>query len=236
MNDDVIKSLWDLGKRQEAQMDAQEINEILKKSVRSGWPQLRLNVWIYSAMTAVALIFSLLNVVGNLSNTPWDVVHFVLTVVTLVFLALSLRVLRKLRCLDEADQSVAVLVQRQMRFFHTTFEWWLWVASVTTWMLSFSVVVWIEDQVGSYSIVAPVEFAAISAAVIFGGYALLRMWHYPMLQRTLAALHDLESQITEQTQRVQAWRKYWIVATGILVVLVTAAVVWTFSVWIGGTR
>jgi len=25
--------------------------------------------------------------------------------------------------------------------------------------------------------------------------------HYPMLQRTLAALHDLESQITEQTQR-----------------------------------
>ena len=236
MNDDVIKSLWDLGKRQEAQMDTQEINDILKKSVRRGWPQLRLNVWIYGAMTAVALTFNLLNFVNNLSNAPWDMVHFVLTVVTLVFLALTMRVLRKLRGLDESDQSVAVLVQRQLHFFHSTFEWWLWVASVTTWMLSFSVVVWIEDQIDRFSIVAPVEFAAISAAVIFGGYALIRIGHYPMLQRTLAALHDLESQITEQTQRVQAWRKYWIIATGILIVLVTAAVVWTFSVWIGGMR
>jgi hypothetical protein len=236
MNDDVIKSLWDLGKRQEAQMDTQEINDILKKSVRRGWPQLRLNVWIYSAMTAIALIVNLLNVVGNLSNAPWNVIHFVLTVVTLVFIALTMRVLRKLRGLDEADQSVAVLVQRQLHFFHSTFEWWLWVASVTTWMLSFSVVVWIEDQIGRYGIVAPVEFVAISTAVIFGGYALLRLGHYPMLQRTLAALHDLESQITEQTERVQTWRKYWIIATGIMVVLVAAMVVWTIAVWIATTH
>jgi hypothetical protein len=236
MNNDVIKSLWELGKRQEPQMDAQEINDILKKSVRRGWPQLRLNVWIYGAMATVALIFSSLNFVGNLCNSPWNVVHLVLTVMALVFLALSMRVERKLRGLDESDQSVAVLVQRQMRFFHSTFEWWLWVASVTTWMLSFSVVVWIEDQIGRYSIVAPVEFVAISAAVIFGGYALLRLGHYAMLQRTLAALHDLESQITEQTQRVQAWRRYWIIATGILVVLITAAVVWTIAVWIAAAR
>jgi hypothetical protein len=232
MKDDVIKSLWEQGKQQEPKMDAREINDILKKSVRKGWPKLRLNVWVSSAMTAVALIFNVLNFVGNLSSPPWNVVHLVLAAMTLVFLALSMRVLRKLRGLDEADQSVAILVQRQIRFFHTTFEWWLWVASVTTWMVSFSVVVWIEDQIGRYSIVAPVEFAAVSAAVIFGGYALLRLGHYPMLQRTLAALHDLESQITEQTQRVQAWRKYWIIAAGILVVLTTAAVVWTMTVWI----
>jgi hypothetical protein len=231
MNDDVIKSLWDQGKRQEPQMDPQEINDILKKSVRRGWPKLRLNVWICGAMTVVGLIFDVLNFVGNLTNSPWVVVHLVLTVIAFGFLALSMRVLRDLRGLDESNETVAVLVQRQLRFFHTTFEWWLWIASVTTWMLSFSVVVWIEDQVGRYSIVAPVEFIAVSAAVIFGSYALLRMGHYPMLQRTLAALHDLESQITEQTQRVQAWRKYWIIATGILVVLVTAAVVWTIAVW-----
>jgi len=231
MNDDVIKSLWDQGKRQEPQMDPQEINDILKKSVRRGWPKLRLNVWICGAMTVVGLIFDVLNFVGNLTNSSWVVVHLVLTVIAFGFLALSMRVLRDLRGLDESNETVAVLVQRQLRFFHTTFEWWLWIASVTTWMLSFSVVVWIEDQVGRYSIVAPVEFIAVSAAVIFGSYALLRMGHYPMLQRTLAALHDLESQITEQTQRVQAWRKYWIIATGILVVLVTAAVVWTIAVW-----
>ena len=88
MNDDVIKSLWDLGKRQEPQMDAQEINSILKKSVRRGWPQLRLNVRIYGAMTAAALLFNVLNFVGNLSNSPWNAVHIVLAAMTLVFLAL----------------------------------------------------------------------------------------------------------------------------------------------------
>jgi hypothetical protein len=236
MNNDLIKSLWDMGKRQESHMDAQEINDLLKKSVRRGWPQLRLNVGIYGIMAAVASIFSLLNFVGNLSNAPWNVVHLVLMVATLAFLALCMSVQRRVRGLDEPDQSVAVLVQRQMRFFHTTFEWWLWVASVTTWMLSFSVVVWIEDQVGRYRIVAPVEFVAVSAAVIFGGYALLRLGHHPMLQRTLAALHDLESQITEQTRKVQAWRKYWIIAAGILVVLVAATVVWTIGVWMAATR
>jgi hypothetical protein len=231
MNDDVIKSLWDLGKRHEPRMDPEEISDILEKSVRTGWPRLRLNMWIYGAMAAVGLIFSVLNFVDNLSNAPWNVVHVVLTAVTLAFLALSMRVLQKLRGLDEPDQGVAVLVHRQLNFFHTTFEWWLWIASVTTWVLSFSVVVWIEDQVGRYSIVAPVEFIGISTAVIFGGYALLRFGHYPMIQRTLAALYDLESQITEQTQRVQAWRKYWIIAAGILVVLITAAVVWTIEIW-----
>jgi hypothetical protein len=231
MNDDVIKSLWDTDKQQEPKMDAREISDILKKSVGARWPKLRLNLWIYSAITVVVLIFSGLNFVGNLANSTWAAVHLVLTAIALGSLALSMRVLRELRGLDDSNETVAVLVQRQLRFFHTTFEWWLWVASVTTWMLSFSVVVWIEDQVGRYSIVAPVEFGAVSAAVIFGSYALLRMGHYPMLQRTLAALNDLESQITEQTQKVQSWRKYWIIATGILVVLVTAAVVWTIAVW-----
>jgi hypothetical protein len=235
MNDDIIKSLWKQGEQQELAMGPEEINSILEKSVRSGWPRLRLNVWIYGAMTVVVLIFNVLNFVGNLSNAPWGVVHLVLTVMTLVFLALCRRVLHALRGLDESDETVAVLVQRQLHFFHTTFEWWLWIASATTWMISFSVVVWIEDQVGRYSIVAPIEFVAVSAAIIFGSYTLLRMGHYPMLQRTLAALHDLESQITEQTQRVQAWRKYWIVATGILVVIVTAAVVWTIVVWRAAT-
>jgi hypothetical protein len=236
MNEDVIRSLWELGKRQEPHMGAQEISDILSKSVRKGWTKLRLNVWVYGAMAAVALIFSLLNLLGNLSNSPWNVVHLVLTVMTLVFLALSVRVYRRLRGLDEPDQSVAVLVRRQLRFFHSTFEWWLWVASVTTWMLIFSLVVWIDDQIGGYSIVAPVEFVAVSAAVMFGGYALLRLGHYPLVQRSLAALHDLESQITEQTRKVQAWRKYWIIAAGILVVLTVAAVVWTISVWISATR
>ena len=236
MNDDVIKSLWDLGKRQEPQMEAREISDILKKSVRRGWPELRLNVWIYITMATFALILNILNFVRNLSHSPWNVVHLVLTTMTLAFLGLSMHVGRKLRGLDDSNQSVAVLVQRQLGFFHSTFEWWLWIASVTTWMLSFGVVVWIEDQIGRYSIVAPVEFVAISAAVIFGGYALLRLGHYPMLQRTMAALHDLESQITEQTERVQASRKYWIIVTGILVVLVAAMVVWTIAVWIAATH
>jgi len=120
-------------------------------------------------MTAVALIFGLLNFVGNLSNAPGRG-SLRLDVVTLVFLALTMRVLRKLRGLDEADQSVAVLVQRQLHFFHLHSNGGSGRFGDNL-DAEFQCGRLIEDQVDRYSIVAPVEFAAISAAVIFGGYA-----------------------------------------------------------------
>jgi len=159
-----------------------------------------------------------------------------LTLITLVLLFLNLRVLRPLQRLGDSGVELPTLVKRQLHFFHTTFEWWMWVAPVTCWLLSFSVSVWMENQSGHYRINRVVEFVAVSAAMIFGTYAITRLGYLPLIQRSLAALHDLEAQVTEQTQRVQKQRKYWIVAGAVLVIVLTASVVGGVVAWLAAAR
>lgn len=236
MNHDLIQSLWNRGKGKEPKMSTQEINNLLAKSVRTGWSKLRINVWTFAVMLFVALVFSVLNVIGFASNPGWLAMHVGLTLITLVFLAFNLRVLRPLQGLDDPSVELPRLIKRQLHFFHTTFERWMWIAAVTSWLLSFSVSVWMENQGGQYRINHLVEFVAVSAAVVFGSYAILRLGHYPLIQRTLAALYDLHAQVTEETQRVQKQRKYWIIALVLLVVALTISVVWGILTWLAASH
>ena len=235
MNDEQIQSLWNMGKQPEPKMDGTAINRILEKSVRCGWPMLRVNLWTFLVMLAGAEIFNVLNLAGSVSHPGWLAVHAGLTAVTLGFFVLGLRVLRELRTCADPDENVAGLVQKQLSFFHSTFEWWLWAWALTVWMVSFCIPVWLENQRGGYRIDHVVEFVAVSAGLIFGSYALFRLGHLTMVQRSLAALHDLESQITEHTERIEARRKYWMIGAVLLVVALTVVVVWTIKVWLSAT-
>ena len=71
-------------------------------------------------------------------------------------------------------------MRRQLRFFHTTFEWWVWTWALTVWMVSFCIVVWVENEGGVYRVGHVVGFAAVSVGLILGSYALMRLGHYPM--------------------------------------------------------
>ncbi len=235
MNDEQIQSLWNKGKQQELKLDGNMINRILEKSVRCGWPMLRVNLWTFLVMLAVAEIFNVLNLAGSVSHRGWLAVHAGLTVCTLGLFVLGLRVFRELRTLADPDENVALLVRKQLSFFHGTFEWWLWGWALTVWIFSFCVPVWLENQRGGYRIDNVIEFVAVSTGLTFGSYAIFRLGHLPMVQRALAALHDLESQITEQTERIEAQRKYWMIGVVLLFVALTVVVVWTIKVWLSAT-
>jgi len=235
MNDDFIKSLWEQGKQKEPKMSSETLETLLKRSVRTGWSRLRLSVWTYAAISVVVLVFTILNIAAFVTDPPWLAAHVAITAVTLACLVICARVLRELKTLDDPTQALTVLLKRQLRFFHTVFEWWLWVMAITVWTLSFSVSVWVENLRGHYRINQVIEFVAVSAALIFGTYALSRVLYRPMVQRTLAALHDLEAQIAEQTRKVAAVRKYWIAATVILVLALVASVIWGILTWLSAT-
>ena len=112
----------------------------------------------------------------------------------------------------------------------------MWIAAATSWLLSFSVSVWMESQRGHYRINQVLEFIAVSVVMVLGTYVIFRLGHYPLIHRTLAALYDLEAQVTEQTQRAQKQRKYWIAAMLVLVILLTVSVVWGVTAWLAATR
>jgi len=235
MIDDELQSLWVKSKDEDPQMDQTAITRLLEQPVRRGWYGLRINVWCFLSMLMVSEVFNLMNLVWSVSRPVWFAVHGVLTGVACGFVVFGFHVLRELRMLDDPDESLAVLVRRQLRFFHTTFEWWLWAWALTVWMASFCIPVWLENQRNGYHIENVVEFVAVSAALIFGSYALFRMGHFSMVQRSLAALYDLEAQITDQTERVRSQRKYWTIGAVVLFVAVVVAVVWTFKIWLSAS-
>lgn len=235
MTDDKLQSIWNKGKQQEPTVDQVTINHVLEKAVRSGWSGMRVNVWIFLATLIGSEVFNIVNLAASVARPGWLVVHAALTGVTLVFFVFGLRVLRELRALDDPAASLTALVKRQLRFFHTTFEWWLWIWALTVWMVSFCLVVWVENEGGGYRVGHVVACAAVSVGLIFGSYALMRLGHYPMLRRSLAALHDLESQIADQTVRAQSLQKYWVIGTVLLVIALTVAVAWTCKVWLSAT-
>jgi len=107
--------------------------------------------------------------------------------------------------------------------------------AITPWTLSFSISVWMENQRGHYRINQRIEFVAVSAAMIFGVYALSRVLYHPLVRRTLAALQDLEAQVMDQTRKVQAARKYWIIAMAILVLALLASVIYGILAWLSAT-
>ena len=176
-----------------------------------------------------------MNLLASVSHPRWLVLHAALTGVTLGFFVFGLGVLRALRTLDDPAATLTTLVRRQLRFFHTTFEWWLVTWALTVWMVSFCIVVWVENEGGVYRVGHVVRYAAVSVGLILGSYALMRLGHYPMRRRSLAALHDLESQIADQTVRAQSHLKYWAIGTVLLVIALTASVAWTCNMWLSVT-
>jgi hypothetical protein len=232
MTSDKLQSIWNRGKQREPIMDQLTIDRILDKSAREGWSGIRINVWVFLVMLVVSELFHILNLAASFDRPAWLAVNAVLALVTLGFLLFGLRVQRELRELNDSAVSSATLVKRQLRFFHTTFEWWAWMWSITVWMMSYCVVVWIEDQGGGYRVGHITEFAAISACVILGSYALMRLGHYPMVRRSLATLQDLESQVVEETLRVESLRRYWVACAALLVIALAAIVAWTIKLWL----
>ena len=142
MTSDKLQSIWNRGKQRGPIMDQLTIDRILDKSAREGWSGIRINVWVFLVMLVVSELFHILNLAALFDRPAWLAVNAVLALVTLGFLLFGLRVQRELRELDDSAVSLATLVKRQLRFFHTTFEWWAWMWSITVWMMSYCVVVW----------------------------------------------------------------------------------------------
>jgi hypothetical protein len=235
MTDDKLESIWNRSGQQVPKLDQTGFHQILNSTARSGWWAIRVNLRVFLVMLIFCEVFHLLNLAGATSHPVWLAVHATLAAVTLGFFIFGLSVLRELRSIETPDEPLTTLVRRQLRFFHSSFEWWIWMWSLTIWMSSFCLVVWVENQGTGFQINHVTEYAAVSACVILGSYVLFRLGHYPMIRRALATLHDLESQTCEETQRVQSLRKYWVIGTALLVVALTVTVAWTVKLWLSAT-
>ncbi len=208
MNEDLIQSLWNKAKGKDPKMSTQEIDAILRRSVRRGWSELQRMVWFYLAVIAAILVVNGMNIAGYRSNPAWLTVHIALTFLAVGFLGFGVHVMGEMRRLENLAESLAELVRRQLHFFKTKYQIWLGLVSVGIWMLGFAVSLYLYNQNGHYRIHKDLFLAFFTIAQLLIIYVLVRVAHYPLLQRVLAALHDVEAQSVEQTQSFDKSRKY----------------------------
>jgi len=222
MNEDLIQSLWNKGKGKEPKMSTLEIEKILHNSTKRAWTELRRMVWFYLAVMLALLVMTGMNIAAYRSNPAWLVVNISLTLLVVGFLGFGAHLVSEMRRLDDLAEGLADLVRRQLRFFKTKYQVWLGIVSLAIWLLCFAVSLYLYNQDGHYHIQPDWFLAGFTVVQMLIIYAIVRLAHYPMAQRILAALQDLEAQATEQTQSIESSQKYRMLMLG-LAFLVGAA-------------
>jgi len=222
MNDNLIQSLWNRGKGKEPKMSQQEIESILHKSVKRAWTELRRTVWFYLAMMAALLVVNGMNIAVYRSNLAWLSTLIALSVLVLGFLGFGVHVIGEMRRLDNLAEGLTVLVRRQLSFFKTKYQVWLGIVTLGIWLLGFAVSLYLYHQDGHYRVRPDLFLAVFVVVQVVIIYVLVRVAHFPMSWRMLAALRDVEAQAIEQTQRIERSRKYQILI-GVLFAVLGAA-------------
>jgi len=208
MNDTMIQTLWNEGKEKELKMSRQEIDGMLEKSVRRAWTDLRRMVWIYLAMMMATLVVSGMNIAGYASKPVWRGVNLGLVLLTAVFLVFGTHLLAEMRRLDDPKQGLIELVRRKLRFFRTKYQVWLGIVALAIWVLGFAVSLQLYNQDGHYRIKKDLFILGFAMVQLLLIYLIVRVAHYPLIQRMLAALRDLETQATQETGRFEERQKY----------------------------
>jgi hypothetical protein len=177
----------------------------LRRSVR-GWSLL---VWVYLAFIAVTLVCEGMSLYAFRVNPVMLAALTVMVLLTLGFLAYGIYLLGELAAMDRADNSLVTALKRRLRFYRTKYEVWLWMLAVTIPFLSFAVSTMMDNQDGQYRINRPGVFIAVTAAQLVFMYVVLKIGHYPLMRQQQAILSDLESQVTTETDRVEAMKRTW---------------------------
>lgn len=218
MNDELIKAIWKQGKAGDPRMSAQEIESILARSARTGWSELRRMVWFYLGLMGVGVMMIAWDCATYRANPVWVSVMGGMSLLLVGFIAFGLRVLHDMHQLDDTMDSVAGLVQRQLHFFRTRYQFWLAMVAAGIWVLSFAVSLQMYHDAGQYRVTVDgflMVFSVLQAVIIYG---LVRGSHHLFSRRLVAALEDLNAQATEKTDRIERGHR------GLKVLLVVAVV------------
>jgi hypothetical protein len=228
MPEDPIQDLWSKGKEAEVSLTHEELVRLLRPEVgrlRSLFP---MHLWIFVVFLAAVLVVDVANLVGYWRNPTLRAVQAAVTLLTLAFLVYTGFVLREARGLERLDDDLVSIVRRRLRFFQTRYGVWLWLAAASVSLASWAVSTFVDNVGGEYPINRPEIVVATLLGQIVLVYAALRLTHWPFLVESRAVLHDLQTQVLDETtalpERRARWKRgqlVWIVVGVILLLLGT---------------
>jgi hypothetical protein len=209
MSEDIIQEIWDKGKSQKKELSVQETEQALRPDVRRQSFAIRMYIWIWLVVLLGTFILDALNILGYSGNPVMLTIQVGLTLLGVVFGIYGLHLLRELRIMDRADESLTALLQRRLRFYRTKFEIWNFMMAGILLLLSFAVNSYVDNESGSYSI-GRVELFITFSLIQYGFmYVILKIAQYPIRKEMKIFLSDLEASAMEGTKTLFVLRKRW---------------------------
>ncbi len=219
MSKDIIQEIWDKGKSRKNELSVQEIEQALRPHVRRQSFAIRMYVWVWLVILLGTLVVDALNVAGYSSNPTMLMVQIGLTILAAICGIYGLHLLREIRIIDRADESMMAMLRRLLRFYRTKFEIWNIVMAGTVVLLSFALTSYIDNENGIYRIGRVWLFVIFSVVQFAFMYGINKIGQYPFRKEMKVIMSDLEANMLDETQAIPAFRRRWRIGATIFIII-----------------
>lgn len=209
MTEDIIQEIWDKGKSRRREMSLQEIEGALRPHARRQSFTIRMNVWIWLVILLGTLVIGALNIEGYSNNPTMLMLQIGLTLLAVVFGIYGIHLLREIRIIDRADESMVIMLKRLLRLYRTKFEIWNFMMSATLVILTFAVCSYVDNDAGHYRINRVEIFIIFSVLQFAFMYAVNKIGQHPLRKEMRIIISDLEAYAIDGTQTIATLRRRW---------------------------
>lgn len=221
MSEDIFREIWDKGKSLTRELSVQEIEQALRPDVRRQSFSIRMYIWVWLVLLLGTVVLGILNIMGYQRNPVMLTTQIGLTLLAVVFGIYGVHLLRQIRIIDEAAESLLALVKRCRRFYQTEFEIWNLIMASTIVLLTFALNSYTDNENGRYRIGRVELFILFSALQFAFMYGVNKIAQYPIRKEMKVILSDLEANGMEGTQTLVGFIRRWRVWTIVFAIIGT---------------
>ena len=220
--------MWQKGSERlfsDKKTDKAMITQYLSEKTLKGNRSIHFNLIFYALIKVANLILLSMNLEGYSNNRSIIWILIAQLVFTIGALVYGLHVFYRFKEINNYSDSLASLIQKQLRFFRRPYEIWLLLASVSAIILMINLNLYIDNDQGSYVIHNKALFAGITLVAFLFIYGSLKAVSLLGLRRLKAYLADLQAGVLNQSERIERARKRQLWLWVLVCILLTVSLV-----------
>jgi hypothetical protein len=205
--------------------DKDMITQYLSEKTLKGNRSIHFNLIFYGLIKVANLILLALNLEGYSNNGTMVWVLLAQLVFTIGALVYGVHVFNRFKEINNYSDSLASLIQKQLRFFHRPYEIWLLVASFSAIILAFNLNFYIDNDQGTYVIHNKLFVTGITLLMFVFIYGSLKTVNLLGLRRLKSYLYDLQQGVLERSESIERARKRYLWLWVVVFLLLTVSLV-----------
>ena len=225
MEKDELLDIWKKGN--EKLFENQKINKIMitkylnEKTLKTS-RYFNFNIIFYWFIQLVNIILLSMNLVGYLKNTTIFWVLIPQLIISLGILLYGIIIYYKFREINNYSDTLLNMINKQLKYFKTNYEIWLFITSLSVLILLFNVNIMVDYDGGRYPINNKLLYIGTNIFVFLFIYGTQKAASFVKLKALKAYMTDLQNGILDKSIEIEKNKKKY-VWIGVVLVLILVA-------------